>query len=223
MFFEGSGTIHGTYTPASANPTSWAIWRNYLITNGTVVVDAKDVKNFAPLFQRSVILGETGALVISNTTSMMIGCTTANRYPVYDVRDVSFVTATGTPCIGTVDLKSCTVKGFPQSGITVPSILSGHTSAIAGPDFMNVYGTAFANPVVYIFDDAFIPAGKTLHIGVGCDCRLAGYEIDPDLSDLLQTDKDHETRPWSALGEYAVSTGKTLYAVKSAVSNPLKL
>ncbi|HHU15807.1 MAG TPA: hypothetical protein GXZ62_11550, partial [Lentisphaerae bacterium] len=32
------------------------------------------------------------------------------------------------------------------------------------------------------------------------------YEIDPDLSDLLQTDKDHETRPWSALGEYAVST-----------------
>ena len=89
MFFEGSGTIHGTYTPASANPTSWAIWRNYLITNGTVVVDAKDVKNFAPLFQRSVILGETGALVISNTTSMMIGCTTANRYPVYDVRDVS--------------------------------------------------------------------------------------------------------------------------------------
>ena len=206
MFFEGSGTIHGTYTPASANPISWAIWRNYLITNGTVVVDAKDVKNFAPLFQRSVILGETGALVISNTTSMMIGCTTANRYPVYDVRDVSFVTATGTPCIGTVDLKSCTVKGFPQSGITVPSILSGHTIAIAGPDFMNVYGTAFANPVVYIFDDAFIPAGKTLHIGVGCDCRLAGYEIDPDLSDLLQTDKDHETRPWSALGEYAVST-----------------
>ena len=50
------------------------------------------------------------------------------------------------------------------------------------------------------------PAGKTLDIGAGCDCRLAGYAIDPDLSDLLQTDKDHETRPWTALGAYAAST-----------------
>ncbi len=206
MYFEGSGTIHGTYTPAAANPTSWAIWRNYLITNGTVVVDAKDVKNFAPSFQRSVILGETGALVISNTTSMLIGCVTAYNYPVYDVRDVSFVTAAGAPTNGAMVVRSCTIKGFPQSGITAPTILSGHTIAIAGPDFMNAYGTAFENPVVYIFDDAFIPAGKTLHVGVGCDCRLAGYEIDPDLSDLLQTNKNHETKPWTALGEYAVST-----------------
>ena len=71
---------------------------------------------------------------------------------------------------------------------------------------MNAYGTAFTTPIVYIFDDAFIPAGKTLDIGAGCVCHLAGYEIDPDLSDLLQTDKDHETRPWRALGAYAVST-----------------
>jgi len=206
MRFLGSGTIHGTYTPAANNPTSWAIWRNYLITNGTVVVDATDVYKFAPLFQRSVILGSTGALVISNATSTTLGCTTANRYPFYDVPDISFVTAAGAPYTGKVNLKSCTIKGYPQNGVAAPVIIAGHTVAIAGPDFMSVYGTAFTNPIVYIFDDAYIPAGKTLDIGAGCDCRLAGYEIDPDLSDLLQTDKDHETRPWSALGEYAVST-----------------
>ena len=206
MRFLGSGTIHGTYTPAENNPWSWAIWRNYLITNGTVVVDATDVKNFAPLFQRSVILGQTGALVISNATSTTLGCTTANRYPVYDVPDISFVTAAGVAYTGTVNLISCTIKGYPQSGIAAPRIDAGHTVAIAGPDFMNVYGTAFTNKTVYIFDDAFIPAGKTLDVGSGCACYLASYAIDPDLSDLLQTDKDHETKPWSALGEYAVST-----------------
>jgi hypothetical protein len=55
MYFLGSGTIHGTYTPAANNPSSWAIWRNYLITNGTVVVNATDVYKFPPFFQRSVI------------------------------------------------------------------------------------------------------------------------------------------------------------------------
>jgi len=205
MRFLGSGTIHGTYTPAANNPSSWAIWRNYLITNGTVVADATDVKKFPPLFQRSVILGDTGALVISNATSTTLGCTTANRYPVYDVPDISFVTAAGAAYTGTVYLKSCTIKGYPQSGIA-PGIDRDHTIAIAGPDFMNVYGTAFTNKTVYIFDDAFIPAGKTLEVGAGCACYLAGYAIDPDLSDLLQTDKDHETRPWTALGEYAAST-----------------
>lgn len=206
MHFLGSGTIHGTYTPAANNPNSWTIWRNYLITNGTVVVDAKDVYNFSPLFQRSVVLGETGALVISNATSTTLGTSYFDRYPVYDVSNISFVTTNGVACTGKVHLKSCTIKGFPQSGIDVPSILEGHTIAIAGPDFMNVYGTAFKNPIVYIFDDAFIPAGQTLDVGEGCACYLAGYEIDPDLSDLRQTDKDHETRPWTALGEYATST-----------------
>ena len=206
MHFLGSGTIHGTLTPVGATLYSWAIWRNYLITNGTVVVDATDVSPFPPSFQRSVILGDTGTLVISNATSTTLGCTLANKYPVYDVANVSFVTAAGTPYTGKVNLKSCTIKGYPQSGVAAPVIFEGHTLAIAGPDFMNVYGTAFTNPIVYIFDDAYIPAGKTLDIGAGCDCRLAGYAIDPDLSDLVQTDKDHETKPWSALGAYTVST-----------------
>jgi len=206
MRFLGSGTIHGTYTPAANNPSSWAIWRNYLITNGTVVVDATDVKNFAPLFQRSVILGETGALVISNATSTTLGCTTANKYPVYDISHISFVTAAGVAYTGTVSLKSCTIKGYPQSGIAAPGIDIDHTVAIAGPAFMNVYGAAFTNKKIYIFNDAFIPAGKTLEVGAGCACYLAGYAIDPALSDLLQTDKDHETRPWTALGGYAAST-----------------
>ena len=206
MRFLGSGTIHGTLTPVGASFYAWAIWRNYLMTNGTVVVDATDVSPYSPCFQRSVILGETGALVISNAASTTLGCTLPDKYPVYDVPNISFVTAAGAPYAGTVKLKSCTIKGYPQSGIAAPEIWEGHTVAIAGPDFMNVYGTAFTNPIVYIFDDTFIPDGETLEIGAGCDCRLAGYEIDPDLSDLLQTDQDHETRPWSALGEYAVST-----------------
>ena len=156
MYFLGSGTIHGTYTPAANNPTTWAIWRNYLITNGTVVVDATDVYNFPPRFQRSVILGETGALVISNATSTILGCGTANNYPVYDVPNISFVTAAGEAYTGTMILRSCTIKGFPQSGIAAPNIDNGHTVAIAGPDFMNVYGTTFSNKVIYIFDDAFV-------------------------------------------------------------------
>lgn len=56
MRFLGSGTIHGTYTPAANNPTSWAIWRNYLITNGTVVVDATDVYKFGSSAKRGKII-----------------------------------------------------------------------------------------------------------------------------------------------------------------------
>lgn len=216
MCFLGSGVIHGTYTPEANNPSSWAIWRNYLITNGTVVVDATDVrariKDGYPSFQRGIILGETGALVISNATRVGMGELTAGKYPIVDVRNLSFVTP------GNITLHSCTVKGFPSSGFSSIVFKSDATVAVAAPDFLAAYGTDFSTTTLtklYVFDDAFFPEGSAVSVGPKCELHLAAYEIDPVKGDFRNTTVNHTEKPWTAAyGAYPASAHAISFANK---------
>ena len=215
MIFLGDGTIHGTLTPKKNNPSSWAIWRNYLITNGTVVVDGvwddavtpPVYKNFTPIFRRGVMLGDGGKLVISNKTQVTISPDASGfQYSLVDVKGLSFIDKDAQPTTGKLIFNSSfTVKRLPEDPNVTVQLDNNDDKlriAIAGPDFMARMGTTFTCPEVRIFDDAYIPAGATLTIGANTSCLLSRRDLDPAKIDLYNDADDH-TVPWTdAFGDY---------------------
>ena len=218
MIFRGSGTIHGTFTPKDKNPSSWAIWRNYQITNGTVVVDgvwddAEEppvYKNFKPAFRRGVVLGDAGKLVISNKASVTISPdASGDQYNLVDVKGLSFIDANAQPTTGTLTINSSvTVVRLPEDpNVTVQlgEVTTKLRVVIAGPDFMARFGSSFSCPEVRIFDDSYIPDGATLTIGANTSCLFSKRELDPVKSDFTDDTYDHSA-PWTDdYGDYPVA------------------
>ena len=221
-YFLGSGSIHGTLTPASAS--SWAIWRNYLITNGVVTIDSTDVKGWLPLCQRSWIVRDQGKLVVSNANSRVVlrfgnSSATQNEWFYYDIPNIEFVDKDGQTQQGEIILTNhATVENLPPEDtykLTI-SASSDFCLAVAASDFLAKHGTTVTFKELRIFDDSYIPDGAALTLGEANTCTLTKRSIDPVLSDLRNV-TTIKANAWTDYGSY----GTCNHAIN--LSNVLKV
>ena len=221
-YFLGSGRIHGTLTPATAS--SWAIWRNYLITNGVVTIDSTDVKGWIPFCQRSWIVRGNGRLVVSNNLSKAIlrignSSATQNEWFYYDIPNVAFVDKDGTSVKGEISLQNHLTVGQlpPADTYNLTFTMPTNTSvAVTAPDFLAKHGTSITLKDLRVFDDSYIPAGATLNLATNNTCTLTKRSIDPVLSDLLHV-ATISANAWTDYGSY----GTCNHAIN--LSNVLKV